>query len=71
MGGKPPCRSGVSSEQTAGASECLLLPAHFVRNYVVDVKVMTVDGVGRRGFRNFHVGIRGIAGIAGYEFYGK
>jgi hypothetical protein len=45
-----------------------LLPAHFVQNYVVVVKMMTVDDVGRRGFRNFHVGIRGIAGC---EFYGK
>jgi hypothetical protein len=33
---------------------------------VVVVKVMTVDGGVRRGFRNLHVGIRG---IAEYEFY--
>jgi hypothetical protein len=35
---------------------------------MVVVKVMTVDGVGRRVFRNLHVGI---CGITGYEFYGK
>jgi hypothetical protein len=38
---------------------------------VVVVKVMAVDGGGRRGFGNLHVGIRGITGIADYEFYGK
>jgi hypothetical protein len=38
---------------------------------VVVVKVMGVEDGGRRGFRNLHVGIRGIAGIAEYEFYGE
>jgi hypothetical protein len=38
---------------------------------MVVVKVMAVDGVGSRVFRNLHVGIRGIAGIAGYKFYGE
>ena len=42
-------------------SSVFLLPARFVQNYVVAVKVMTVDGGGRRGFRKPHVEIRGIA----------